>query len=137
MTTKTNNQNKFSRINQLSLYLMAVFYVNAGISHFIIPQLYLDIMPPWLPWHLEIVYISGVCEIVFGALLFPRRTRRIAAWLIIALLVAVYPANIQMAINYWYENNPQLWIALIRLPIQVLLVWWAWVYTKYGIYCIK
>lgn len=112
------------------LYIMAVFYVNAGISHFIIPHFYADIMPPWLPLHLEIVFFSGVCEIVFGILLLPRRTRRIAAWLIIALLIAVYPANIQMLINYINEDNPNIWVAIIRLPIQIFLVWWAWIYTR-------
>lgn len=121
---------KKQRWKTIFLYLMAVFYVNAGISHFTIPKLYLDIMPPWLPWHLEIVYFSGVCEILLGILLLPRRTRRVAAWLIIALLIAVYPANIQMFINYLNEDNPQLWIAIVRLPIQIFLVWWAWVYTK-------
>ena len=87
-------------------------------------------MPPWLPWHAQLVFISGVAEIVLGLLLIPLATRTWAAWGIIALLIAVFPANIQMAINYWNKQSPYLWIALVRLPLQFLLIYWAWIYTK-------
>jgi uncharacterized membrane protein len=109
---------------------MAVFYVCAGTAHFTMPEYYLAIMPPYIPWHIELVYISGACEIIFALLLIPKATRRTAAWLIIALLIAVFPANIQMTINYANENNPGLWYTIVRLPIQFLLIWWAWVYTR-------
>lgn len=112
------------------LYLMALLYISAGISHFVMPGYYLVIMPPYFPWHLKLVYFSGACEILFGILLIPIKTRRIASWFIIALLIAVFPANIQMTINYANEHNPDLWISIVRLPIQILLVWWAWIYTK-------
>ena len=87
-------------------------------------------MPAWLPYHLPLIYISGVCEIAFGLLLIPEYTRHMGAWLIIAMLVAVFPANIQMAINFRNKNNPCLWVAIARLPLQILLIWWAWIYTK-------
>ena len=109
---------------------MSLMYCFTGISHFTMPEYFLKIMPPWLPWQLGLVYISGVCEILLALLLIPRYTRRIAAWLLIALLIAVFPANIQMTINYINENNPDLWISIIGLPIQIFLVWWAWIYTK-------
>src|SRR5438876_7932552 len=109
---------------------MACFYILAGIMHFVKPDFYLNIMPPYLPWHLKLVYLSGICESVIGVLLLPQKTRRMAAWLLIALLIAIYPANIQMAINYWKTNNPDLWLALVRLPIQFILLWLAWIYTK-------
>lgn len=109
---------------------MSALYILAGIMHFVNPGFYTAIMPPWLPWHLELVYISGVCESLLGLLLLSRPTRRPAAWGIIALLVAVFPANIQMMINYANENNPDLWVSIIRLPLQLLLIWWAWLYTK-------
>jgi len=112
------------------LYVMALGYVIAGIIHFTHPAFYKKIMPLWLPYHFALIYISGVCEIVFGLLLLPEATRSIGAWLIIALLIAIFPANIQMAINYWNRNNPYLWIAIARLPLQILLIWWAWIYTK-------
>jgi uncharacterized membrane protein len=112
------------------LYLMAVVYVAAGIYHFVNPRFYQRIMPPYLPFPLALIYISGVCEIVFGVLLIPEATRIPAAWLIIALLVAVFPANIQMAINFWERKNPYLWMAIARLPLQVVLIWFAWLFTK-------
>ncbi len=109
---------------------MILFYIAAGLNHFIDPAFYLPIMPPYLPWHLLLIYISGAFELLFGIMLIPDKTRRTSAWLIIALLVAVFPANIQMTINYVSENNPDLWISIVRLPIQFLLIWWAWVFTK-------
>lgn len=112
------------------LYVMSLLYVAAGIYHFIRPRFYMKIMPPCLPWHAELVYISGAIEIILGLLLLPVATRWLAAWGVIILLMAVFPANIQMAINYWSRNNPYLWIAIARLPLQFLLIWWAWHYTK-------
>lgn len=87
-------------------------------------------MPSWLPWHYPLIYISGICEMVFGILLLPKATRRLAAWGIILLLIAVFPANIQMMLNYQQEHDPNLWIAILRLPLQPLLIWWAWQFTK-------
>lgn len=112
------------------LYVMAALYLAAGVYHFVNPKMYQRIMPTYLPWHIPLVYISGVCEIVFALLLIPESTRVIAAWLLIILLIAVFPANIQMAVSFWQKQRPTLWIALIRLPLQLVLIWWAWIYTK-------
>jgi uncharacterized membrane protein len=114
----------------VSLYTMTVLYVAAGINHFWHPGMYKRIVPPNLPWHMPLVYISGVCEIVFALLLLPATTRWIAAWLIIALLIAVFPANIQMTLDYSRRHNPYTWLTILRLPIQVLLILWAWQFTK-------
>ena len=114
------------RKRKISLWCMVLLYVYAGINHFIHPAVYLQIMPPWLLQPLMLVYISGVCEIVFGLLLLPAYTKRIAVWCIIFLLIAVFPANIQMTINYYREHNPYLWLTIVRLPLQVILIWWAW-----------
>ena len=111
---------------------MAILYMIAGVIHFLHPLQYVAIMPPSLPYPLTLVYISGACEIVLGLLLIPPATRRMAAWLIIALLIAVFPANIQMMLNYRHEHNPELWVTILRLPLQALLIWWAWVYTRRG-----
>ncbi len=116
----------------VSLYIMAGFYTVAGVNHFLHPGSYNSIMPPWLGLHQELIYFSGVCEILFGLLLIPVKTRRIAAWCIICLLIAVFPANIQMMLNYVHENHPGLWLTILRLPIQALLVWWAYLYSKPG-----
>lgn len=114
----------------LSLFVMSVFYIAAGVNHFWHPEFYLRIMPPWLPWHNELVVISGVCEILLGLLLLFSSTRRLAAWGIILLLIAVFPANFQMMLNYWNESNSELWISILRLPLQILLIWWAYSFTK-------
>lgn len=109
---------------------MAALYVAAGSNHFINPAGYMQIMPLWLPQPLALIYISGVCEIVFGLLLLPLCTRRAAAWCIILLLVAIFPANIQMCINYFHEKNSYLWLTILRLPLQLILIRWAWLFAK-------
>jgi uncharacterized membrane protein len=115
---------------KISLYIMAAVYVAAGTYHFINPFFYKKIMPPWLPWHYSLIYISGVAEIILGLLLILPPTRKLAAWGIIALLLAVFPANVQMMLNYQQEHNPHLWIAVLRLPFQPLLIWWAYQFAK-------
>ncbi len=92
---------------------MAAVYIVAGLNHFINPGIYLSIMPPLLPQPAMLVYISGICEIIFGILLLPLFTRRFAAWCIILLLVAIFPANIQMTINYYHAQTPYLWITIL------------------------
>lgn len=109
---------------------MASLYAAAGINHFVNPQTYLAIMPPWLPAHSFLVFISGLLELILGVLLFFTPTRRLAAWGIILLLIAVFPANIQMTINYEREEHPNFWLSVLRLPLQFLLIWWAYQYTK-------
>ena len=112
------------------LYVMSALYILAGINHFIFTKQYVSIMPSWLPWHQGLVYISGVLESAYGLLLLPRFTRQLSALLIIALLIAVFPANIQMSINYYEEHNPHLWLAIVRLPLQFVLIYWAYIYAK-------
>ncbi len=112
------------------LYLMVALYVAAGINHFANTSIYMDIMPPWVPYHLPMVYISGVCEIVLGLLLLPLATRRIAAWGIILLLIAVFPANVQTCINNSNTHDLRFWISVARLPLQLVLIRWAWLYAR-------
>ncbi|MFL5765440.1 MAG: DoxX family protein [Bacteroidia bacterium] len=113
-----------------ALYIMALAYIAAGMYHFINPKFYMKIMPPYLPWHLQLIYISGIIEIGLGAMLIPESTRPLAAWLVIALLIAIFPANIQMALDFYHRKSPALWMAILRLPVQPLLIWLAWIYTK-------
>ena len=111
-------------------YLLVVLYVAAGINHFVNPDFYLKMMPPYLPWHLALVYISGAAEIVLGVLvLFPRFTQ-LAGWGLIALLIAVFPANVFMAQNPHLFPDISQTALLIRLPVQMLLIWWAWWATR-------
>lgn len=109
---------------------MVAVYVLGGINHFWRPAMYLRIMPPYLPWHLELVYLSGLAEIALGLLLLPMATRRYAAWGIIVLLIVIFPANVHMAVVYWRLHSPLLWIALLRLPLQWVLISWAYKYTR-------
>ncbi len=109
---------------------MAALYMLAGINHFVNPDFYKKIMPPWLPWHYSIIFVSGVAEILLGLLLLPLQTRKWAACGIITLLIIIFPANVQMMLNYWHNNNPNVWIAILRLPLQLLLIGWAYQFTR-------
>lgn len=102
----------------------------AGLNHFRTPAFYTKIMPPYLPWHYELVLVSGFAEMLLGFLLLIPSTRMVAAWGIIALLIAVFPANLHMALHP--EQFPDLpKIALwVRLPMQGLLIAWAFWYTR-------
>ncbi len=107
-----------------------MLYTAAGCLHFLRPQIYLAIMPHWLPAHLLLVKLSGACEVFLGLLLLPVVTKKAAAWLIILLLMAVFPANVEMAINWHEEHHPFEWLSWVRLPFQPLLIWWAWTHTR-------
>jgi uncharacterized membrane protein len=109
---------------------MSLLYVAAGINHFWHRQTYMDIMPAYIPMPLSMVYISGVAEIILGIFIIPKLTRRFAAWGIIFLLIAVFPANVQMMLNSVHDNKPGLWLTILRLPLQIPLIMWAYVYTK-------
>ncbi len=109
----------------LSRYALALLFVLAGIWHFVHPATYLAIMPPQLPQPMALVYVSGVFEILGGLGLLPHRTRRLAGWGLLALLVAVFPANVYMALIHAQLGIPG-WVAWGRLPLQLPLMWWVW-----------
>lgn len=108
--------------------LLAAIFVFAGVMHFVIPASYVGIMPPWLPWHRALVYVSGVAEIAGGLGLLMDRTRRAAGMGLILLLIAVWPANVQMLLNARAAHKPPAYEAFLwlRLPLQLLLIWWVW-----------
>jgi uncharacterized membrane protein len=120
-------------MKRILLYVMAAFYVAAGANHFLSPDFYVAIMPPYLPWHLELVYLSGVAEIVCGLGLLFRQTRVLAAWATIAVLVAIFPANIHVALHDipigGRSESLGIW-NWVRLPFQFVLIAWAWWYTR-------
>ncbi|NNF00129.1 MAG: DoxX family membrane protein [Pyrinomonadaceae bacterium] len=111
-------------------WILGIAFIAAGINHFINPEFYLNIMPPYLPWHLFLVYLSGFMEIVLGLMLLIPKLQKISAWALIALLLAVFPANIHMALNtdHYPEINPIL--IFLRLPIQFVIIAWAYWYTR-------
>lgn len=115
-------------MSNLSLYLQALLYIAAGTNHFINPKPYLALMPPYIPAHSAMVIVSGIAEIVLGVgLLFPA-TRSISAWGLILLLIAVFPANVFMAVSNRFRKIPT-WLRWARLPLQGLLIFWAYRYT--------
>jgi uncharacterized membrane protein len=115
-------------MHYLFLYLQAFAYIAAGANHFINPKTYLAIMPPYIPAHNLMVVLSGAAEVVLGiGLLFPA-TRSLSAWGIMLLLIAVFPANIYMATSNRFRKFPA-WLRWARLPLQGVLIWWAYAYT--------
>ncbi len=114
------------------LYLMAVFYVAAGAMHFVRPEVYRPMMPPYLPGHDALIFLSGVAEVGLGIAVLVAPLRRFAAWGIIAMLIAIFPANLHIALyNVPLFGNPEGAGALnwVRLPLQGVLILWAWWYT--------
>ncbi len=104
--------------------LFAGLFVAAGVLHFTKTKSYLQIMPPYLPFPVELVYISGVFEILGGAGLLIPRYRRFAGYGLIALLIAVFPANIQMLVQNLQREGLTVfsWILILRLPLQIALI---------------
>jgi uncharacterized membrane protein len=112
--------------------LLALFMIGGGLNHFRVPELYLAMMPQLLPWPLELVYVSGFFEILGGAGLLIASTRKWAAWGLVALLIAVFPANVNMAIHQLPLGSyqPPSWGLWARLPLQGVLIAWAWWFTR-------
>ncbi|MDY7024665.1 MAG: DoxX family protein [Cyanobacteriota bacterium] len=112
--------------------ILAVCIIVAGILHFAVPDPFIRIVPDFLPAPAALVYISGVFEILGGIGLLTPPVSQLAAWGLVALFIAVFPANINMALNHIHidgipEGN---WFQAIRLPFQGVLIAWAYWYTK-------
>ena len=115
---------------KIVLFGLAAFFINIGVNHFVNPDFYLSIMPPAFPMHVEAVYVSGFFEVLGGVCVLIPRLRKIAGWGLVALLVAVYPANIYMAINP--DAFPDFPVALLyaRLAFQFVFFYWAFSVTR-------
>lgn len=105
---------------------LAAFFILAGWNHFRDPALYLSMMPPYLPQPEFLNAVSGLAEIAGGIGVLIPRLRRHAAWGLIALLVAIFPANLHLAINGWGERIVESWILWARLPFQLLFIGWVY-----------
>ncbi len=115
-------------------WLLTVFMVAAGANHFINPAPYLGMMPAEIPesWHAALVTISGIAEMAGGLGLILPATRRLAAWGLVVLYLAIFPANVNMALNHLKLGTTDVptWALWARLPLQGLLIAWAWWFTR-------
>lgn len=124
---------KESTIKLVLRWVLAIAMIAVGIEHFRKPEFFVNIMPDYLPWHYELVYISGVFEILGGVGLLVPMTKKAAAWGLVALYISVFPANINHAVNNVpMLDGTELHPALLwgRLPLQVVLILWAWWFTR-------
>ena len=119
-----------SSFHLLSLVAISFFFINVGFDHFINPNFYLRIMPDYLPLHAEAVYLSGFFEILGGICVLHPRLRWMAGQGLILLLIAVFPANIHMAINPQQFSEIPLALLYFRLVLQFILILWVFKTTK-------
>ena len=110
------------------IIISSIFYTIVGIKHFIEPNYFLSIIPPYLPFHIELVYISGFFEILFGLMILFPKYRYYGSIGLILLLIAVFPANIYLAQSKEAQEaiGASQQIAIWRLPIQGILIWIAY-----------
>jgi len=129
---------KFKQFNLLqkyklfTIYVMSIMYVFIGIRHFTDPQYFLDIVPPQLPSKLFLVYLTGLIEVVGGAAILAQKTRKAGAYLLIFLLISVFPANIYLYLSETPQNllGISKTDALIRMPFQIPLILLAFWHSK-------
>lgn len=124
------------RVRRPATYLMAFFFVSVGVGHFTDEAFFVSIVPDWIPWPRAAVIVSGVAEIAGGVALAVPRAHLFARWWLLGLLVAVFPANIDMALNphpwpaapaFMNLTNPDPVLLYLRLPVQFVMmgvVWW-------------
>lgn len=113
-------------------YALSMVMVLAGLLHFLFTDTYVSVMPGYLPWHYELVLLSGFFEIAGGLGLLVPATRNFAGWGLIALYLAVLPANINMAMH---DIQPAsiaipLWLLWLRIPLQAVFIYWAWAVSR-------
>ena len=124
--------NFIEKYKHLTIYVMSFMYIFIGIKHFTVPQYFLDIVPPQLPSKLFLVYFTGLIEVVGGAAILTPKTRKVGAYLLIFLLLTVFPANIYLYVS----ETPQSLLgiskmdALIRMPFQIPLILLAFWHSK-------
>ena len=117
-----------SRKQTAARWVLAVFFILAGVNHFLAPEIYLGMMPAWLPAKEAANLISGAAEIAGGLGLLIPQLRRPAAWGLIALLVLIFPANVQVALQGHMpglDGTPP-WLLWLRLPFQAVFIAWVW-----------
>ena len=116
----------------IAIYFFGPAYIYIGVRHFTEPDFFLSIMPNYMSFHLELVYLSGFFEILFGAMLLINKYRVVAAKGLILVLIAVFPANIYLAQSSLAQSLLGITqdTAIIRLPFQILFILFAYWFTK-------
>lgn len=120
--------NPLKDLKNIARIATGLMFIFAGVSHFVIPDTFVKLMPPFIPFHLAMVYISGVFEILGGVGLIVSRTKRAASYGLILLLLAVYPANIYVAweniqLGGFMSHSFYQWL---RVVLQIPLIFWVW-----------
>jgi len=120
-------------IKTILRYVLVVFYVVAGANHFLQPDVYVPMMPPYLPWHRALIFVSGAAELGLGLAMLSPTLRPAAAWGLILLLIAIFPANLHIALHdvplFGNTEGFGVW-NWVRLPFQAVFIAWAWWYTR-------
>ena len=114
----------------ITIYIMSIFYILVGIKHFTNVEWFMKIMPPYLPYHKELVYLSGIFEIILGGMLIFENTRFVGCYGLILLLIAVFPANIYLAQTNGLALNTSAIVAWGRLPFQAVFIALAYWHSK-------
>jgi uncharacterized membrane protein len=117
-------------VKNVFLAIFVFFYVSSGVNHFLTPDFYLKLMPPYIPYPLQIIYLSGVIEILLGVGAAIPRFRARAAWAVIFMLISFMPVHIHMVVHpELYPDVPEIGLWL-RIVVQGVLIWWAYGYAK-------
>ena len=119
-----------SKIKLITILIMSCFYMNVGVKHFVEPEWFLQIMPPQFPSHYAAVYRSGFFELLFGFMLINPRTRFVAGWGIIFIMITVFPANLYLAVSDGIVMGISKELAWARLPFQYLFIGLAYWHAK-------
>ena len=117
-------------IKFITILIMSCFYMNVGVKHFVEPEWFLQIMPPQFPNHFEAVYLSGFFELLFGFMLINPQTRFLASWGIIFVMIAVFPANLYLAVSNGEAMGISKELAWGRLPFQYVFIGLAFWHAK-------
>lgn len=120
--------NPMKKFRDNARFATGIAFIFTGVSHFLIPETFLKMMPPFIPAPLLMIYVSGFLEILGGIGLFLPPMKRWAALGLIALLIAVFPANIYVALNNVQLGGVMTYSVYqwLRLPMQFVLIWWVW-----------
>jgi uncharacterized membrane protein len=123
------NLDGWALLGLVGRWVFAALFVVSGVGHFVAADTFVRMIPPYLPYPRALVLVSGILEIALGVLLLVPRSARLAAWGLIALLVAVFPANVHIYRHQELFPIPPL-VHLLRLPMQAVLILWAYAYTR-------